>query len=1138
MKNKSLVLILFLTFLSVRFGYATDYYFSTSTGNDSRTTAEAQNAATPWKSIDKLNAMASSLKGGDRILFKAGEVFYGTIKIAASGVSGSPILFTSYGTGAKPVITSLVRVQNWVSLGNGKYQADLSAYNLSRVQVVLINDQIKEIGRYPNAGTSNGGYLKIASVNSSTSFNTQTANPFTGAVGEVVVRKNNWIIDRHAIENISGSTISFKPNESVYSPLKDYGYFLQNHVSLLDNSGEWSYDPVSKKLTVNLSGFDINTVNVMASTLDYLVTNNAYTTNLSFSNLNFKGANTHLFNISRSENVKIENSVLDYAGENAIASFEIKGLVIQNNQINYSFNSAIHLRYGTPGAIIRGNTIQNTMPFQGMSRSSDLNGIGIFLASDGDGSLIEKNNVINTGYNAIHFGGSYSKVVNNFIDGFCLYKQDGGGIYMNSDGLRDRNNIGREITGNIVLNGIGTKLGTMEDVDIAEGIYLDDNTAGVKVSKNTIAHVSGKGVLLHNANNIQITDNLLYKAKSQVQFTHDFMGDPIRNISVTQNQFSSMEKTDQVYSLFSILDDIGSVGTFTTNYFLDPFKNDFFIYTRGVNDPQTGISRNLPNWNSAFGFDANAVKPDLNLPTFKITSSTLIKESNFSSSTSIIAGVYGATSQLAASGIDGGTFKINPNTQNNATVYIQIGAVQTGEKILIEFDMKGTPANIPVDLFLEGTFNLDKGASNGKASTSSATRSHQVLLSSLTAKSNESIVFRIPPAATEVLLDNIKISKVTTEDIAKESYIFFAYNPTGSAVSQPLDGTYVNAKNETFSGSVTIPAYGSVLLARTSTVTTPVPNQAPTVSLTKPTEGQIFTLGVNPVELVANALDPEGKIRQVEFYNGTTLLSTVTAAPYSFNWATITAGDYQVTAKVIDEGGLSATSAPVRFSVKDQTVAYTALMVSPINNSTIEQGTQQVVLKTNASTSGLAIQKVEYFNWGNLLTTVTGGNFEFTWQTILVDNYNVTAKVTDSKGIVYTTDAVKFSVTAPAVNQAPTVSLSNPTEGQIFTKGVNTVELVANALDPEGKIRQVEFYNGTTLLSTVTAAPYSFNWATITAGDYQVTAKVIDEGNLNATSAPVRFSVKDQTVAYTALMVSPINNSTIEQGTQQVVLKT
>src|SRR3990167_4289891 len=135
--------------------------------------------------------------------------------------------------------------------------------------------------------------------------------------------------------------------------------------------------------------------------------------------------------------------------------------------------------------------------------------------------------------------------------------------------------------------------------------------------------------------------------------------------------------TEQVYSLYSVLDDIGSVGSFTTNYFLDPFNTDFFILTRGSANGPTGVSRNLSNWASTFGFDTNAVKPTLNLPTFKITSSALIKESNFSTSTSIIAGIYDATLQLVSTGIDGGTLKITPNTQNNATAYIQIGAIQT-----------------------------------------------------------------------------------------------------------------------------------------------------------------------------------------------------------------------------------------------------------------------------------------------------------------------------------------------------------------------------------------------------------------------------------------------------------------------------
>jgi len=57
MKNRLLLLTLFFIKLVVlpQQANATNYYFSTTDGDDSRTSAQAQNQATPWKSIDKLN---------------------------------------------------------------------------------------------------------------------------------------------------------------------------------------------------------------------------------------------------------------------------------------------------------------------------------------------------------------------------------------------------------------------------------------------------------------------------------------------------------------------------------------------------------------------------------------------------------------------------------------------------------------------------------------------------------------------------------------------------------------------------------------------------------------------------------------------------------------------------------------------------------------------------------------------------------------------------------------------------------------------------------------------------------------------------------------------------------------------------
>jgi hypothetical protein len=61
------VLLFILLALLASDATAVNYYFSTLTGDDSRTAQQAQSPSTPWQSIDRLNAMATSLKPGDSV---------------------------------------------------------------------------------------------------------------------------------------------------------------------------------------------------------------------------------------------------------------------------------------------------------------------------------------------------------------------------------------------------------------------------------------------------------------------------------------------------------------------------------------------------------------------------------------------------------------------------------------------------------------------------------------------------------------------------------------------------------------------------------------------------------------------------------------------------------------------------------------------------------------------------------------------------------------------------------------------------------------------------------------------------------------------------------------------------------------
>lgn len=93
---------------------------------------------------------------------------------------------------------------------------------------------------------------------------------------------------------------------------------------------------------------------------------------------------------------------------------------------------------------------------------------------------------------------------------------------------------------------------------------------------------------------------------------------------------------------------------------------------------------------------------------------------------------------------------------------------------------------------------------------------------------------------------------------------------------------------------------------------------------------------------------------------------------------------------------------------------------------------------------------------------------------------------------------------AVTINQPPVVSVSaSPTTATAPA----VIALSATASDPDGTIASVSFYNGQTLLSTDTSAPYSYSWTGVSAGTYSVTARATDNSGLSATSNTVAVNV-------------------------------
>ena len=96
--------------------------------------------------------------------------------------------------------------------------------------------------------------------------------------------------------------------------------------------------------------------------------------------------------------------------------------------------------------------------------------------------------------------------------------------------------------------------------------------------------------------------------------------------------------------------------------------------------------------------------------------------------------------------------------------------------------------------------------------------------------------------------------------------------------------------------------------------TTTPPNQPPVIQWVQPGNQSVFP-GPTNVLLVAEASDPDGVLRRVEFFKGSALLGSVPGQEnghvYNFTWTNAQPGTYTLTARAVDFYEARSTSAPV-----------------------------------------------------------------------------------------------------------------------------------------------------------------------------------------------------------------------------------
>ncbi|MCO6498119.1 MAG: right-handed parallel beta-helix repeat-containing protein, partial [Chitinophagaceae bacterium] len=1145
--------VVFLLFSNTVF--ANKYYFSSSIGNDSYSEVEAQNPATPWKTLGKLNSIMSILAPGDSVLFKKGDVFYGKIVVTKSGTSSQPIVFSSFGSGEEPLITGLTELFNWNSVGGGIMAANCNDCRETN-NMLLFDNKLQRIGRYPNSGYLQ--YQSFSGTNSITSDQLPAGIDWTGA--ELVVRKKDWILERNKITSQQGGTLYFS-TDSKYPGTNNYGFFIQRDRRTLDSLGEWYFVKESKAMWVYFGRENPADHQVKVSTIDTLVyiLRQSYIT---FDGIAFEGGSQYTISINYSKFIKIQNSTLNYSGNRAIKCGGCEDFTLANSSISNTLNVGVDLTYSGVRTNIINNHIKNTGCIEGLGDGGMDSYMGISPAKDF--SRISNNRIDSTGFVPIRFNESNTIVEENFINTFCFIKDDAGGIYTSGPHEKDQEPI---IRNNIVVNGIGAPNGANGRV-IVRGIYADEFSSHVSIIGNTVAKVNGGGIFLHRANNVDVENNKSFDNLYCIMYHQRKLGEFFSN-TIKNNQFVA-KNNDQVAVFFYMedgSDNPSTWGTIDSNYYSRPNNEDSRIVRVAAGAEVRYF--NPAGWNLYSGLDkasgpSKAVGDSMSEVRLVYNPSNVEKSYSLDGTYQSIDGnfYYGSVTLPPYQSVilvklleinkapiaNAGPEQIIILPQDKVTL-VGSGTDEDGEVVGYEWT-KSTwsiphrivTSNSPVTEVTglsEGTFIIQLKVTDNKGA--SATSSVRIIVKAApnkapTANAGQNQTITLP--INTVTLNGSGTDEdgtITAYEWTKvsgpNSYTIVSPASATTEVKDLTEGSY------TFQLKVT-DNKGATGTATVKVTVNPAPNKPP-----KAYAGadKTITLPTSTVSLAGSGEDEDGTIVSYKWtkVSGPSAYNIVNPNSAVTDAFGLVEGVYEFQLEVTDNKGAKGRDT---MKVTVNAAPNKAPKANAGQNQTITLPTNTVTLNGIGTDEDGTITAYEWTKTaGPNSYTIVSPNYATTEVKNLTEGtYTFQLKVTDDKGATGTA-TVKVTVN-PAPNKAPT---ANAGQNQTITLPINTVTLNGSGTDEDGSITAYEW--------TKTAGPTSYtivspNSATtevrnLTEGTYTFQLKVTDDKGATGTAtvkvtvnpapnkAPTANAGQNQTITLPTSTVTLNGSGTDEDGT-------
>ena len=350
------------------------------------------------------------------------------------------------------------------------------------------------------------------------------------------------------------------------------------------------------------------------------------------------------------------------------------------------------------------------------------------------------------------------------------------------------------------------------------------------------------------------------------------------------------------------------------------------------------------------------------------------------------------------------------------------------------------------------------------------------------------------------------VCKLSTLSATASAVVMIVVSPSNGEIT---NAAYVTAKET-----------DSNLANNNATQSTTVsidPNAAPTVTITSPSNGNMFTGPAN-IPVTINASD-DGSITSVELFdNGQSVGFGVAGNPneYTFTWSNVSFGQHSLIAKATDNGGRSSVSAATNVFVNGTANVY---IWSPVDNAQFTTP-GSVLIRGAEGQGGANIASVEFFANGMSIgpgIIEGGGLYKITWVNPPSGSYLMTIAATDNSGVVTISNPVRINVYLQN-NASPTVTMTAPLNGATFTTPTN-ITMTATASDSDGSISGVNFYaNGTLLGMGAVTGPnqYSFTWSNPPGGNHILVAIAVDNYGTTMNSSWTSVSVSSPALFVTA----------------------